>query len=202
MKFLPCIFLLLTFCASAAETPTRYFILVRHGQASNNLENVYNSDPNNPHYKPANLTEQGKAEVKQTAQSLIAQGFSKDNIVAVFTSPLPRSVQTAQIMSKEGLFPADMIAEDPRLTEMRAGDMEGKAVVPLWPMSFAIMHHGETQEQVNRRVLEFYEFVQKEYPSGNVVIITHGGPALSLIELLTRQEVKLGTGQALLLPIK
>lgn len=192
-------FLLLTFSAYAVDASSHNLIIVRHGQATNNVENIYNSDLNS---KPVNLTEKGQAEVKKAAQNLLAQGFNKNNIVAVFASPLPRGVQTAQILAKEGLFPSEMIQQDPRLTEPRAGDLEGKAVLPQWTESVALMHHGETPDQIGRRMRDFYAFIQKNYPSGNVVIVTHGGAAIALISFLKNQEIKLATGEALVIPMK
>lgn len=34
-------------------------IVIRHGEARNNIEKVYNSNPENPNYKTFNLTEAG-----------------------------------------------------------------------------------------------------------------------------------------------
>src|ERR1700730_14528243 len=77
-------------------------IVIRHGEAGNNIEKVYNSNPENPNYKIFNLTEAGIQTTQKTTKDLLAQGFSNDNIAAVFVSPLPRTIQTADILVQQG----------------------------------------------------------------------------------------------------
>ena len=95
-------------------------IVIRHGEAGNNIEKVYNSNPENPNYKIFNLTEAGILATQKTAKDLIAQGFSNDNIAAVFVSPLPRTKQTADILVQQGLVSKNKIILDKRLIELNA----------------------------------------------------------------------------------
>lgn len=194
--------LLMGVSSFAQEAADHKLILIRHAEATNNTENVYNSNPSHKNYKPAPLTERGKLEVKTLAQSLAAQGFDNDNIEAVFVSPLPRAKETADLLAKAGLFAKDKITVDKRLTEWQAGDLEGRTVLAVMSPSMAQQFHAEAQEQVDNRIQDFYRSISKKYPDGNVIAITHAIPAQALITFLTRQVVKLAPGEARVLPLE
>lgn len=74
MKFLKVLpfALLFSFSLHSAE---QQLIVVRHGEAGNNIEKVYNSNPENPNYKRFNLTEAGILTTQKTAKDLIAKDF-------------------------------------------------------------------------------------------------------------------------------
>jgi broad specificity phosphatase PhoE len=177
-------------------------IVIRHGEAGNNIEKVYNSNPENPNYKPFNLTKAGIQTTQKTAKDLIAKGFSNDNIAAVYVSPLPRTQQTADILVQQGLVSKDKIITDKRLIELNAGDLEGKPTFSEWKPSFAKDYHAESDEQVKNRVKEFYDSIQNKYPRGNIIVITHGTPAQDLITLVTQKVSKLNPGEAKVIPLR
>lgn len=177
-------------------------IVIRHGEAGNNIEKVYNSNPANPNYKIFNLTEAGIQATQKTAKDLMAQGFSNNNIVAVFVSPLPRANQTADVLVQEGLVSKDKIISDKRLIELNAGDLEGKPVFPTWEPSFAKDYHAESEEQVKNRVKEFYDSILDQYPQGNIIVVTHALAAQDIIELIIHKIVKLNPGEAKVVPLR
>jgi broad specificity phosphatase PhoE len=177
-------------------------IVIRHGEAGNNIEKVYNSNPENPKYKIFNLTEAGILTTHKTAKDLIAQGFSNDNIAAVFVSPLPRTKQTADILVQQGLVSKDKIILDKRLIELNAGDLEGKPTFPNWKPSFSLEYHAESEEQVKNRVKEFYDSILSKYPQGNILVVTHALASQDLIELVTHKIVKLNPGEAKVVPLR
>lgn len=177
-------------------------IVIRHGEAGNNIEKVYNSNPENPNYKIFNLTEAGILATQKTAKDLIAQGFSNDNIAAVFVSPLPRTKQTADILVQQGLVSKDKLILDKRLIELNAGDLEGKPTFPNWKPSFAKEYHAESEEQVKNRIKEFYDSILDQYPQGNIIVVTHALASQDLIELVTHQIAKLNPGEAKIVPLR
>jgi broad specificity phosphatase PhoE len=177
-------------------------IVIRHGEAGNNIEKVYNSNPENPNYKPFNLTEAGIQTTLKTAQELLDQGFNNSNIVAVFVSPLPRTIQTADILVQQGLVSKDKIILDKRLIEQNAGDLEGKKTFPSWQPSFSKEYHAESEEQVKNRVKDFYNSILQKYPQGNIIVVTHALVSQDLIELITHQVVKLKPGEAKVIPLR
>lgn len=177
-------------------------IVIRHGEAGNNVEKVYNSNPLHPNYKVFNLTEAGILATQKTAKDLLAQGFSNENIVAVLVSPLPRTQQTADILVQQGLVSKDKIILDKRLIELNAGDLEGKPTLPKWEVSFTKDYHAESEEQVKKRVKEFYDSLLRQYPQGNIIVVTHLLASQDLIELATHKIVKLNPGEATAVPLR
>src|SRR3984957_3175344 len=177
-------------------------IVIRHGEAGNNIEKVYNSNPENTNYKIFNLTEAGIQATQKTAKDLMAQGFSNNNIVAVFVSPLPRTQQTADILVQQGLVSKDKIILDKRLIKLNAGALEGKPTFPSWKASFAKDYHAESEEQVKARIKEFYDSILNKYPQGNIIVVTHALASQDLIELATHQIVKLNPGEAKVVPLR
>src|SRR3984957_1117391 len=197
MRFIKVLLLTIFLNAFSLYSLEQQLIVIRHGEAGNNIEKVYNSNPEHPKYKPFNLTETGIQTTQKTAKELLDQGFNNSNIVAVFVSPLPRTIQTADILVQQGLVSKDKIILDKRLIELNAGDLEGKPTFPNWKPSFAKDYHAESEEQVKNRIKEFYDSVLDQYPQGNIIVVTHALPFQDqLIELVTHQIVKLNPGEA------
>ena len=198
MKFINTFLLTIFFSAFSLSLHSmeQQLIVIRHGEAGNNIEKVYNSNPENTNYKIFDLTEAGILATQKTAKDLIARGFSNDNIAAVFVSPLPRTKQTADILVQQGLVSKDKIILDKRLIELNAGDLEGKPTFPNWKPSFAKDYHAESEEQVKNRIKEFYDSILDQYPQGNIIVVTHALAAQDLMELVTHKIVKLNPGEA------
>jgi broad specificity phosphatase PhoE len=198
MKCLYIFFLGLFLCAQSysLNAVEQKLVVIRHGEAANNIENVYNSNPSSLHYKPADLTEKGKETTLESAKKLLGQGFNNDNITAVFVSPLPRTIQTADILVKAGLVSPDKIIVDNRLIEMQAGDLEGKPVFPSWNPSYTEEYHAEGEEGVKKRVLNFYNSILAHYPKGNIIVVTHNLPAQIIMEDAGQQKLKINPGEA------
>lgn len=187
-------------CASKAQ-----IIVMRHGESTHNVKNIINSNPNHPKYQQSDLTEKGRQQVEATANELLGKGFYKTNIVAVYVSPLPRTLQTAEILSNRDLFPKCLITIDPRLIEIQLGDMEGLPMGdPVWPWNeeFRLKHHAETDQQLATRIQDFYENILNKHSCGNVVVVTHADPAKKLEELILQRSLELqSTGKAMILPL-
>lgn len=177
-------------------------IIIRHGEAGNNITNTYNSNPDHPDYKAVNLTEAGVLATQKTAKDLIAKGFSNDNIVAVYVSPLPRTVQTADILVQQGLISKDKIILDKRLIDLNTGDLEGKPRFPNWTPDLAKKYHAESDEQLKARIKDFYDALLKKYPNGNIVIISHLIVIQDLMEDASYQLNKLNPGDAKVVPLR
>lgn len=137
----------------------------------------------------------------QTAKSLLAQGFNNNNISAVFVSPLPRTQQTADILVQQGLFSKDKIIIDQRLIELQAGDLEGRPIFHTWKQSYVKEYHTESEKHVKERVQDFYNSMLKQFPQGNIMIITHKVIGEDLIKIATGETVDLGLGQAQVIPL-
>lgn len=187
------------FLTTGLTSSERNLIVIRHGEASNNLDKTYNSNPESPNYKIANLTDQGRQTVIRTAKELLVKGFNNNNIVAVISSPLPRAAETAETLVQQGLVTKNKLSFDDRLTEQQAGDLEGNQVKP-WNPEFARNYHAESKEQVESRVEDFYKDLLKKYPSGNIVVVTHQSIAEKLLDL-AGHPLRTNLGDAKVVPL-
>lgn len=147
--------------------------LLRHG------ETTYNADNNRYCGRTdAPLTARGIEQAQKVA-ALVA-GIPFD---AVYSSPLSRAYQTAQIAS--GGQPVEKVE---RLIEADFGQWEGKtreefiAENPkLWerwsadPATAKAGGTGETALEVAERVEDFFLEIQRKHPSGNILVVAHNG---------------------------
>ncbi|MFT4553375.1 MAG: broad specificity phosphatase PhoE [Chlamydiales bacterium] len=183
----------------------RRIIVIRHGEGSHNINKVYNSNPSHPQYKPAYLTDKGRAQVRATAEKLLDQGFNNEDIAAVIVSPLPRAKQTAEILQESGLFNTDKVSIDFKLIEVQAGDREGKSHTDFsgdpWNVSKAERYFGENDQQVRERIQILIADLMKTHKEGHIVLVTHGTPALEIIKIFKDEKVRLDTAEAKVLSI-
>jgi broad specificity phosphatase PhoE len=162
------------------------FILVRHGQSTHNIEQVYNANINHRNYKPSFLTSTGIAAIEQTCQKLKEQDIQAQNIVMAFVSPLPRTIQTAAILTKYGIIDPQRLKIDQRLIDDNPGEKEGKTTIGenSWDHSKAHDYGGENNDDVTKRVTEFINEVKKQYTDGDILIISHGTPIGLMLNVL------------------
>lgn len=185
----------------------RHLIIIRHGESDQNISHEYNSNPKHPRYKVAHLTDKGQDQVKKTAEILLMHGFDNRNISAVYVSPLPRAIETAQIVAQIGVYAKDKIHVDKRLIEVQAGEREGLIKDKLTKDSWVVgpneakSYKGESNEDVKKRVLAIYDDIEKKHKEGHVVFITHGMPGMELIDSLTHENVRLETAQVYIIPL-
>lgn len=147
--------------------------LLRHGETAWNADgNRYCGRTDLP------LTDTGIHQAKMVSDQLKGMHFD-----AVFSSPLQRALQTAQIASG-----GKQVITDPRLIEIDFGMWEGKTKEQfiaenksLWanwmndPENSPAGGIGETAGSVVERVNEFYEDLRKKYPLGKVLVAGHNG---------------------------
>jgi alpha-ribazole phosphatase/probable phosphoglycerate mutase len=159
------------------------FCLVRHGQTDWNLEGRFQGQSDLP------LNQIGRAEARSLAGQLRDQSFA-----AIFTSDLLRAKETAEIIGEEmGL----QVTQEPRLREINQGEWEGQFVediiarnAELWDqrtINPANFHPpgGESVTEVAERIRAAMRNIAKLYPTGSVLIVSHG-LALATIICLER----------------
>jgi broad specificity phosphatase PhoE len=145
----------------------RSIILVRHGRTHSNLETVYagrNAEP---------LTAEGAAEAERLAPSLAGR-----SIGAIFASPVPRAVQTAEILAS----PLDLpVSTEPGLTEIRMGPWKGlteKEVEERFPEAFRLWLTMPSRVALEGR--ETLAEVQARSLAAMGRILSDGGPPVVL----------------------
>ncbi|MDO8530166.1 MAG: histidine phosphatase family protein [bacterium] len=148
----------------------KYYIL-RHGEAMSNIRQVVSSWPEkfkNP------LTKHGKEMVMSATEIL-----KEKKIDLIFTSPLLRTKETAQIVGKElNMRPRF----DKRLREVGFGAVNGRPAEELLYLGFEkerlkkSIKRSETYKEVLERVYDFLRETDKKHKGKNILIVSHQCP--------------------------
>lgn len=159
---------------------------VRHAQSEANVQMVI-SNRNLPH----SLTELGRQQAAALAQSL-----ADVRITACYSSPIPRAIQTAQIVSSLTGLPFE-IAD--ALREPDCGILEGRADEEAWldhdrVKSDWLLHQkfdsciegGESFHDLRARFVPFVNRLVAAYGSTdhNVLLVTHGSLLYLMLPLV------------------
>jgi probable phosphoglycerate mutase len=147
-------------------------IIVRHGESEWNRIGRYQGQQDAP------LSELGSRQAEALAGRL-----QREPLDAIFTSPLQRAARTAQAIAH--YHPQVPFAYEPALLEISHGDWEGllaEEVIERYGEGLhewrrhptrAQMPHGESFSNILKRVLDFKEWLFREYTGGNVLVSTH-----------------------------
>lgn len=152
-----------------------FYILMRHEKALSNEKNFLSSYPET-RFNP--LTRKGVLNAKRKAKSL-----KKYKIDLIFSSPLTRAKETAEIIGYELKIP---VIFDHRLREIDLGILNGKPyddfdkylkdeLTDKRDLNKKI-EGGESLNDVRKRVLDFILEVEKNYKGKNILIVSHGAP--------------------------
>lgn len=155
-------------------------IFLRHGQAKNNTERILAGRT-----AGVNLTEDGILQVKNIAKYLEPIKISK-----IYSSPIERAQQTADIVAKHHSLDYTI---DERLVELDMGKFTGKkydeifsnhgnVFLKFYEGDLEIAHHGvETFAEVKKRVLSIVDHVIDNHNNENVLLVTHMDPIKAMI---------------------
>ena len=155
-------------------------IFLRHGQAKNNTERVLTGrTPGVP------LTEEGVDQAEKAAKFL-----EEMNISAIYSSPIERAKNTAEIVGKHNSIDVRI---DDRLIELDMGKFTGKpydeifsshgnVFMKFYSGELEIAHNGvETFEEVKKRIRDMVDHVIDNHPDENVVLVTHMDPIKAML---------------------
>jgi len=165
------------------QTNMTLIIFLRHGQAQNNLERVLaGRTPGVP------LTENGIEQAKKSAEFI-----EKMNVSKIYSSPIDRAIQTAEIVGKHNSI--DVIPDE-RLTELDMGKFTGKkyddifsshgnVFLKFYSDDLELAHNGvETFSEVKKRVLDIIEHVIDQHKDQNVLLVTHMDPIKAVLSVV------------------
>ena len=155
-------------------------IFLRHGQAENNTKKILaGRSPG------VNLTQVGIQQAEQSGKMLESL-----NISAIYSSPIDRALQTAEIVGKH----CDLeITNDDRLIELDMGKFtkmpyeqifakHGNVFLKFYAGSNEVSENGvETFANVQKRVFDMVDFVVNKHKNQNVVLVTHMDPIKAMI---------------------
>lgn len=159
--------------------------LVRHGETVWNSERRYIGRTN------LTLSTKGIEQAKS-----LARRFAREDVEAIFTSPLKRSLETARIIGREVSLEPVVINE---LIEVDFGKWEGLTyeeikekfgeIIDRWLFSPSKVEipSGESWEEVMRRAKEFLRQVS-ERPEKTGLAITHGGIIKTIVALIFNHQ--------------
>jgi isoleucyl-tRNA synthetase len=169
------------------------YIVVRHGEAENNVGHFVSSRPDHQHH----LTERGQAQVAATAAAL-KKDLAGATVDAVYVSPILRTRETAAVIASELGIDAQNISIDPRIQEIQAGEYDGKSM-DAYRAFFSTVEErftkrpqgGEHYGDIQRRMMEFLFEVDTKHEGKTILIVTHDTPGWLLFagaQALTPKE--------------
>ena len=155
-------------------------IFLRHGQAENNTKKILAGRT-----PGVNLTEEGKKQAEQAGKMLQSL-----NVSAIYSSPIDRAVQTAEIIKKHCNIE---FKTDDRLIELNMCQFTimpyqeifnkyGNVFLKFYSGSEEVSENGvETFTEVKKRINEMVNFVINKHKNENVVLVTHMDPIKAMI---------------------
>lgn len=158
--------------------------VIRHGITELNKQKKVNGEIDEP------LAVEGIEQTKAAIPAL------PKSITHIYTSPLLRTRQTAEIISTMLKIPILATGE---LTEIRMGSLAGKAWEEMEggldlkkkhrSIRFDYHHYGgERAKEVKKRVISCLKKIKAKHQYNEVLIVTHGG-IIRTLHLLERSEV-------------
>jgi Fructose-2,6-bisphosphatase len=168
-------------CGETVLTKTKptTLVLVRHGTTPTTGKELPGRAAG------LSLSELGRAEAERTAHYL---RISFDSIAAVYSSPLERTSETAQLIA--GAFGKKVVPTD-ELLELDCGSWTGEKLSTVtkrreWKdlMSHASTFRfpeGETFNDVLARMRSFLSGVAVEFPGETVIAVSHADPIRAVV---------------------
>jgi isoleucyl-tRNA synthetase len=162
----------------APRSGNKYFA-IRHGQSEANKTDRMSIDPNEPNH----LTEEGKAEVLKSAETLI-----DEKVDLIFASDFVRTKETAALVASKIGLSEDKIIYDKRLREINPGTFVGETWKTYNDALGSIKGrlHGrlsggaENYNDIRLRVMELLFELDQKYQGKNILIVSHGLPLFML----------------------
>ena len=149
-------------------------LLIRHGQSTANASGVWQGQMEFP------LSEEGRRQARSVGRALAGERFD-----AIYSSPLGRALETAEIIVREAGFPGEVVPIE-GLTERRGGTLEGTTHAereernPELVKKFLELPEDERWTLVGAETLHRFERAISEIRArhvtgGRVVVVSHGG---------------------------
>lgn len=137
------------------------FYFIRHGQTLWNAEKKIQGHADIP------LNAKGKQESYELKALLSNITFTE-----CFSSDLLRAYETAQIIVSDRSL---KVLTDPRLRERDYGNLQGKPSDDYIHGILGIPSSVESDEEMSKRVFQFFREVTDTDPKSNILIVTHWG---------------------------
>lgn len=152
------------------------FLVMRHGEADNNVLEIVSSTVGFEHH----LTPRGKEQVTKALTKL-----AREKVDLIVSSPLTRTVETAEII-REGLkLPKENLHLDKQLREVGGGDFDGKALRAYRDYFVGQTDRfntkvsgvgGESYADVRQRMMAALAEIDKKHEGKTILIVSHESP--------------------------
>lgn len=158
-------------------------LLIRHGSIDNPNDVAYGRLEGFP------LSEKGESQVSQLAEALKTKSIQ---LHVIYTSPLERAYQTAQILKEELGVKNLVVAEE--LTDIDIGNLSGQPMHVIRKAQFnsetlrASGYTLETPNSVLARVSNLFQEVIQKYHGRCIAFDTHGDIARIFLWSLQKPE--------------
>ena len=163
---------------------------VRHGLTRHNKLKILNGQRINEPLEP-----EGVLQAKETAKNL------PKNITAIYSSPMLRTKQTAEILNEKINLE---ISYHKELTEIDFGSFTGRSWVDInkeykeniqniyisQKYNFEPFNNGESVQTVKNRIIKIFDEIKGKKHDGNVLIVTHGGILRALYHIYKGYEIE------------
>ena len=174
-------------------------LLVRHGQSTANAKGIWQGQMEFP------LSERGKVQASLAGRSLFGEPFE-----GLYSSPLSRAFETAEIIRVRAGFTGEVIPFD-GLSERRGGILEGHTWAeqeqqnPELAKKFLAIPEeerwelvgAETDEEVIARFEEALSSIRALHPDGSrIVVVSHGGVMRAFLMKLFGPKILPGAQRA------
>ena len=174
-------------------------LLVRHGESTANAKGIWQGQMEFP------LSERGRAQA-----SLAGHGLSSEPFEGLYSSPLSRAFETAEIIRDRAGFAGQVVPVD-GLSERNGGILEGHTWAeqehrnPELAKKFLAIPEeerwalvgAETDEEVIARFEEALSSIRALHPGGTrIVVVSHGGVMRAFLRKLFGPEVLPGAQRA------
>ncbi len=154
---------------------TTKILLVRHAESIHNLNDTYNSNPEND----KGLSSKGFKQAKQLTKRL-----EKEKIDVIYSSNMPRCIQTAaevaKVLKKKIIVDSKFIELDMGKYElMPQKQIEKKfpKIAKSWFYGDATnLKLGESFKNAQKRMLNEVEILAKKHKGKKILIVTHQAP--------------------------
>lgn len=162
-----------------------HIFLIRHGESEGNAARILCGQT-----IPTSLTSRGRSQILEAGRGLKDLPFE-----AVYSSPITRAVQSAEILSNVlGLG----IVPDERFIETDVGSLAGRNLDQIyledkdWAQEFYtetyVKYGVEKFSKIVNRVREGILDISNRHPEGNVIVVTHLHPIKSALVLTLKLE--------------
>ena len=174
-------------------------LLVRHGESTANAKGIWQGQMEFP------LSERGRAQA-----SLAGHGLSSEPFEGLYSSPLSRAFETAEIIRDRSGFAGQVVPVD-GLSERNGGILEGHTWAeqehrnPELAKKFLAIPEeerwalvgAETDEEVIARFEEALSSIRAHHPGPTrIVVVSHGGVMRAFLRKLFGPEVLPGAQRA------